>query len=69
MARVAVAFVLLASALLFWLLPVDDGHQFEGFGLVYWEANACGRPVIGALRSGAEKLEVNPTWCSRPCAS
>jgi phosphatidyl-myo-inositol dimannoside synthase len=37
-----------------WLLPVDDGHQFEGFGLVYWEANACGRPVIGALRSGAE---------------
>jgi glycosyltransferase involved in cell wall biosynthesis len=38
----------------FWLLPVDDGHQFEGFGLVYWEANACGRPVIGALRSGAE---------------
>ncbi len=37
-----------------WLLPVDDGLQFEGFGLVYWEANACGRPVIGARRSGAE---------------
>jgi glycosyltransferase involved in cell wall biosynthesis len=37
-----------------WLLPVDDDLQFEGFGLVYWEANACGRPVIGARRSGAE---------------
>ena len=38
----------------FWLLPVDDDLQFEGFGLVYWEANACGRPVIGAAGSGAE---------------
>lgn len=38
----------------FWLLPVTDDHQFEGFGLVYWEANACGRPIIGALGSGAE---------------
>jgi glycosyltransferase involved in cell wall biosynthesis len=39
---------------LFWLLAVDDDLQFEGFGLVYWEANACGRPVIGASGSGAE---------------
>jgi phosphatidylinositol alpha-1,6-mannosyltransferase len=37
-----------------WLLPVDDDLQFEGFGLVYWEANACGRPIVGARRSGAE---------------
>ncbi|MGH2368770.1 MAG: glycosyltransferase family 4 protein [Chloroflexota bacterium] len=37
-----------------WLLPVDDDRQFEGFGLVYWEANACGRPIIGARDSGAE---------------
>ncbi|HEV2124989.1 MAG TPA: glycosyltransferase family 4 protein [Chloroflexota bacterium] len=39
---------------LFWLLPVDDDLQFEGFGLVYWEANASGRPIIGARRTGAE---------------
>lgn len=38
----------------FWLLPVNDDFQFEGFGLVYWEANACGRPIIGAAGSGAE---------------
>ncbi|HEU5317422.1 MAG TPA: glycosyltransferase family 4 protein, partial [Chloroflexota bacterium] len=38
----------------FWLLPVDDDLQFEGFGLVYWEALASGRPAIGARRSGAE---------------
>jgi glycosyltransferase involved in cell wall biosynthesis len=37
-----------------WLLPVVDGLQFEAFGLVYWEANACGRPVIGSRGSGAE---------------
>lgn len=38
---------------LFWLLPEDDGEQFHGFGLVYWEANACGKAVIGARDSGA----------------
>lgn len=38
----------------FWLLPVDDDLQFEGFGLVYWEALASGRPAIGTRRSGAE---------------
>ena len=38
---------------LFWLLPEDDGEQFHGFGLVYWEANACGKVVIGARDSGA----------------
>ena len=41
------------GCLFFWLLPEDDGEQFHGFGLVYWEANACGRPVIGASDSGA----------------
>jgi glycosyltransferase involved in cell wall biosynthesis len=39
---------------LFWLLPVEDDSQFEAFGLVYWEANACGRPVVGSTGSGAE---------------
>ncbi|CAA9271648.1 MAG: hypothetical protein AVDCRST_MAG77-3261 [uncultured Chloroflexi bacterium] len=39
---------------LFWLLPVSDDQQFEAFGLVYWEANAAGKPIIGALRTGAE---------------
>ena len=38
----------------FWLLPVSDDLQFEGFGLVYWEAGACGRPSIGSRGSGAE---------------
>ena len=38
---------------LMWLLPVMDRYQFEGFGLVYWEANACGRPVVGTTGCGA----------------
>ena len=36
---------------LFALLPrIDQGH-FEGFGLVFLEANACSKPVVGT-RSG-----------------
>jgi len=42
-----------------WLLPVDDDLQFEAFGLVYWEANAAGRPTIGARSSGAEDAIVD----------
>lgn len=39
---------------LFLLTSVNDGHSFEGFGLVYIEANACAKPVVGATGSGAE---------------
>lgn len=39
---------------IFLLTSVNDEHSFEGFGLVYIEANACAKPVIGASGSGAE---------------
>lgn len=42
------------KAKLFMLLSVSEGSNFEGFGLVYLEANAAGLPVIGSLDSGAE---------------
>lgn len=42
------------NAELFVLTPVEQNHQFEGFGLVYLEAAAAGLPVIGSLNSGAE---------------
>ena len=32
----------------------DDGHDYEGFGIVFSEANACGLPVIGGRSGGAE---------------
>jgi glycosyltransferase involved in cell wall biosynthesis len=38
----------------FILLPQDDDHDIEGFGLVYVEAAAFGLPVIGTHNSGAE---------------
>jgi len=43
---------------LFLLTPVnlgDEGDKFEGFGLVYLEAGACGKPVIGTYGCGAEE--------------
>jgi glycosyltransferase involved in cell wall biosynthesis len=39
---------------LFLLMPVNDGHHVEGFGLVYLEAAAQGLPVIGTKGNGGE---------------
>jgi len=41
---------------LFLLTPVNIGDHFEGFGLVYLEANACAKPVIGTYNCGAEDI-------------
>ena len=40
---------------IFILLPLSGKLDFEGFGLVYLEANTHALPVIGALNSGAEE--------------
>lgn len=36
------------------VLSPTSGKHFEGFGLVYLEANVVGTPCIGSLQSGAE---------------
>ena len=40
---------------LFLLTPVNAGTAFEGFGIVYLEANAYGLPVVGSWGCGAEE--------------
>jgi len=47
---------LYSQADLFLLTPVNINNNFEGFGLVYLEANACGLPVIGTQNCGAEDI-------------
>lgn len=42
------------TADLFLMLPITHKNRFEGFGLVYLEANSQGAPCIGSLDSGAE---------------
>ncbi len=42
------------SARLFILTSVNQGHHFEGFGLVFLEAAAAGLPVIGTTGNGIE---------------
>ena len=45
--------ILYARASVFVMTPVNTTDEFEGFGLVYLEANAMGLPVVGMRGSGA----------------
>jgi len=45
---------------LFLMLPIrSSAASFEGFGLVYLEANACGVPTIGSLETGSAEAISN----------
>jgi len=37
------------------MLPINNGKEFEGFGLVYLEANTKGVPCIGSKNCGAQE--------------
>ncbi len=43
----------------FVLTPLTLGTQFEGFGLIYLEANACKKPVVGSYGCGAEEAIID----------
>jgi len=44
---------------LFLLTPVQVGGAFEGFGLVYLEAAACGKPAVGSQSGGVPEAVVD----------
>lgn len=48
-----------SQARLFFLTPVTTNEALEGFGMVYLEAGACGKPVVGTLNTGAEATIVD----------
>lgn len=50
---------LYGQADIFLLTPINVDNNFEGFGLVYLEANAAGLPVIGTSDCGAEDIIKN----------
>ena len=47
------------KASLYLMLSVKHGCYFEGFGLVYLEANAMGIPCIGAKQGGSAEAIIN----------
>jgi len=47
------------NANLFLMTPLNINHNFEGFGLVFLEANARGVPCIGSENSGCQEAIVN----------
>jgi phosphatidylinositol alpha-1,6-mannosyltransferase len=47
------------NADLFVLPALNVGDKFEGFGLVFLEAGACGLPVIGTTGSGVEEAVID----------
>ena len=40
-------------------LNIESTGNIEGFGLVFLEANACGKPVIGGKTGGAEDAVID----------
>ncbi len=43
----------------FLLTPVNQDSHFEGFGMVFVEAGACGKPVIGTRGCGAQEAVID----------